>query len=525
MEMIGTASRADVLPAKNASRLHRLLFICTVIAAGMVFWIAPRPGMGDLPQHAGQVALLHDLITGTSPWADLVRINYFTPYLLGYGAALALSFAMPVLTALKLCMTLAFYAYVAAGIALRKEFKADERLDWLYVPGFFGFAFQYGFYTYLLAAPLGLFFLILARRFAQAPTLARALAVIAGGVLLFFSHGLVFAFACAIGAAFLLVYIRRPLRLAGAALPYACLGVLTIAYLLYVRHHALVVSEGPAQSTPGTLWDWTGSYGWHRSYNFLLYTVATEMKDWFFLLGVMFMLAAPWLLRSKLNWREPAALIPMFVLVLIWLFVPSEALGTSYLYHRFPIFLLPAYALMFRDEPSPKQTVAPAKAILIQVALAALCLSYLGVLAVREYRFAKENAPFETLLARTEPGQRALELVFNPDSDIIHNLWTYHSYALWYQSEHQGFVDVNFAAFLPQIVRFRPDRLPVVRPGMKGFSPETFDWQAVDGRIYRYIFVRHMQPLPPHMFDNNECEIVLLDSVPGWSLFERRTCH
>jgi hypothetical protein len=525
MEMMGAATRAVGLPEESDSKLHRLLFIGTVIVAGMLFWIAPRPGMGDLPQHAGQVALLHDLITGTSPWTDLVRINYFTPYLLGYGVALALSFVMPVLIALKLCLTLAFYAFVAAGVALRKEFKADARLDWLYVPGFFGFACQYGFYTYLLAVPLGLFFLILAKRFAEAPTVTRALAVLAGGALLFFSHGLVFAFSCAIGAAFLPLYIKRPLRLASAALPYACLGMLIIAYLLYVRHHALVASEGPAQTTPATLWDWTGAYGWHRSYNFLLYTVATEMKDWFFLPGVLFMLAAPWLLRSKLNWREPAALIPMFVLLLIWLCVPSDALGTSYLYHRFAVFLLPAYALMFQGESSPRRAVSPAKAMLVQIALTVFCLSYLGVLAVREYRFAKENAPFETLLARTEPGQRAVELIFSPESEIIHNLWTYHSYALWYQSEHQGFVDVNFAYFLPQIVRFRPDRIPAMHPGMKGFSPETFDWHAIDGRIYRYIFVRHTQPLPPHMFDNSECKVVLLDTVPGWSLFEQRTCH
>lgn len=525
MDLTRAASCADALPKESDNKLHRLLFICTVLVAGMLFWIAPRPAMGDLPQHAGQISLLRDLIAGTSPWSDLVRTNYFTPYLLGYGAALALSFVMPVLTALKLCMMLAFYGYVAAGVALRKEFNADARLDWLYVPGFFGMAYQYGFYTYLLATPLGLFFLILAKRFAVAPTLTRALAVVGAGVLLFFSHGLVFVFACAIGAAFLLAYIKRPLPLVRAALPYACLGILTIAYLLYVRHHALVVPEGAARSMPAVQWGWSGPFGWHRSYNFLIYAVATEIRDGLFTLGVVFMLAAPWLMGSRLNRREPAALIPMLVVVLIWLFMPSTALDIAYLYERFPIFLLPAYALMFRTESSPGRTAVPTKAVLVQLALFALLWANFGVLAVREYQFAKENAPFETLLARTEPGQRALDIVFAPESRIIHNQWTYHSYGLWYQSEHQGFVDVNFAYFLPQIVRFRPNRIPLVRPGMKGFTPETFDWHAVDGRIYRYFFVRHTQPLPPHMFDNDECEVVLLDTVPGWSLFERRTCH
>ena len=111
--------------------LGQILFIGTVLLAGALFWIAPRPPMGDLPQHAAQVALLHDLVNGTSPWADLVRANYFTPYLLGYGLAFVLSFVMPVVSAMKLFLMLAFYAYVAAGVALRKEYEADARLDWL----------------------------------------------------------------------------------------------------------------------------------------------------------------------------------------------------------------------------------------------------------------------------------------------------------------------------------------------------------------------------------------------------------
>ena len=56
--------------------------------------------------------------------------------------------------------------FVAAAVALRKDFDGDERLDWLLLPGYFGFAFQYGFYTFLVATPVGLLFLRLSRRFA-----------------------------------------------------------------------------------------------------------------------------------------------------------------------------------------------------------------------------------------------------------------------------------------------------------------------------------------------------------------------
>ena len=509
--------------------LGQILFIGTVLLAGALFWIAPRPPMGDLPQHAAQVALLHDLVNGTSPWADLVRANYFTPYLLGYGLAFVLSFVMPVVSAMKLFLMLAFYAYVAAGVALRKEYEADARLDWLYVPGLFGFAYQYGFYTYLLAVPVGLYFLLLARRFARAPGLAGGIGLTVAGVVLFFSHGLVFLFACAIGAAFIPCFTRQPARIVRALVPYVLLGALALGYMLYVRSNDLVIQGAATQASSGVTWDWTGPFGWHRVYNFVLYTLATEMKDAYFLLGAVFMLAAPWLLRAKLNDRDPTAWLPMLAMVLVWFCAPSDALGIALLYQRFPIFLLPLYALMFQADPATASRAASPshtrRAWLTQLMIVLFCWSYLGVLAVRDHRFAVENAPFETLLSATEPGQRALSLIYAPESPIIHNLWTYHTYPLWYQAERHGFVDFNFAFFLPQIVRFRPDRVPVVRPGPQESSAEGFDWHAVDGRAYRYFFVRHTAPLPATLFKNDEYEVVLVKEVPDWSLFERRACH
>jgi hypothetical protein len=526
MNAVSASPRTIDADRDSGMSLRRILFILTVALAGALFWIAPRPPMGDLPQHAGQIALLHDLLTGVSPWADLVRVNYFTPYLLGYGLAFALSFVMPVLAAMKLLMMLAFYAYVAAGVMLRKEFQADARLDWLYVPGFFGFAYQYGFYTFLLAAPVGLFFLILARRFAMSPTPSRGLGVALAGVIVFFSHGLVFIFSCALGVAFIPFLVKGVARMARAMLPYVMLGLLTIAYLSYVRHAALIIPRDPTQLSPATIWDWTGPFGWHRIYNFVLYAVATEMKDGFFLLGTVFMLAAPWLLGARFNRRDPTALLPMIAIVFVWLFAPTEALGIALLYQRFAIFLLPAYAIMFRAaDPAGSHAATPVKEMATKAILALFCWSYLSVLAIREHRFAIQNAPFETLMSAAESGQRALSLVFAPESTIVHNLWTYHTYPLWYQAERQGFVDFNFAFFLPQIVRFRPDRIPPVRPGPKESSVEGFDWHAVEGRAYRYFFVRHTVALPPRLFDNDECEVVLIKAVPDWSLFERRACH
>jgi hypothetical protein len=516
------ASRAS----HEALRLRQVLLVVTTLLGGVLFWIAPRPPLGDLPQHAAQVALLHDLVVGTSPWSDIVRINWITPYLLGYGLAFAFSFVMPVLAALKFFMMLAYFGSVAAGVALRKTFGADERLDWLMVPGFFGFAWQYGFYTFLVAAPLAMLFLILARRYAAAPTAGGALGVFIAGVALFFSHGLMFVFACGVGVAFIPCFTRRIGAIAKTALPYVLLGLLTIAYLWFVKRSALVIPNDPGAAQAAVSWDWSGSYGWHRVYNFVLYTLATEMKDWYFMLGAIFLFAAPWLMGAKLNRHDPSAWLPMLAMLAVWFIAPAYGLGIDLLYQRFAILLLPAYALLFRaDEAIEPRVAASPRFGLVEVLVVLFCWGYFSTLAVREHRFAVENEPFETLLDAAEPGQRALALIYSPESNIIHNLWTYHGYALWYQAEKQGFVDFNFAFFLPEVVRFKPDHIPPLRPGPLTLDVNAFDWHKVNGSVYRYFFVRHTAELPAHLFDNDQCDVVLVKSVPGWSLFERRACH
>ena len=153
--------------------MMRVAFWATVLFAAATFWVAPRPPMADLPQHAGQIALLHALLRGGSKWQPLVYVNWFTPYFAGYGPALLLSFAMPVLLALKLLLALAYLGFVWACVALRRALEGDERLDWLFIPSFFGIVYAAGLYTFLLAAPLGVLFLLALRCASPTPAWAR----------------------------------------------------------------------------------------------------------------------------------------------------------------------------------------------------------------------------------------------------------------------------------------------------------------------------------------------------------------
>src|SRR3974390_3069856 len=112
-----TAGRANFTEVLAQSPAVRVLFFATVAYAGVICWLSPRPPMIDMPQHAGQIAALRHLLQANYAWGDELRLNFLTPYLLAYGAGLALTLVMPVAMAIKTVLTLAFYASVAAWIA------------------------------------------------------------------------------------------------------------------------------------------------------------------------------------------------------------------------------------------------------------------------------------------------------------------------------------------------------------------------------------------------------------------------
>ncbi len=496
------------------------LYILAALWGAGIFWLAPHPPMVDLPQHAAQVALLRDLLQGTSPWADFFRINWITPYLIGYGLALPLALIMPVAAALKLLLSLAYLAFVFMCVRLRRHFGADARLDWLFLLGFFGFAYTWGFFTFLVAAPIGLWFLLLADRYAHEQSLRRALGVTAIGLILLASHGLMFVFAVGTGSLLLVAHAPSWRAFLRALWPYVIFGLASIVYFLVSRQ----VSSGLAldQSLPQTLLWGNGP----RIPDTLIFPLCANVQGLSVLLPlftVLFMIAAPWLMRARIDFQHKSSWLPHAVIVLIMLMVPSYALNTQFLYQRFALFLLPTYAWMFTRQAESLRSTDRRNARLAMLLVIVLCFAMLSVHSFRVWRFGQESSDIERLMTVVKPGQRALALVFAPDSAADHNRKIYAHYPAWYQAEHQGLVDFNFAWFPPQIVRYRPDHLPAVRPGFE-WHPERFDWKTHDGAAYRYFFVRPPPGRPQNLFAGAPCAPRLLLTLGSWAVYENRPC-
>ena len=454
----------------------RLALWITVLLAGGTVWLAPHLPLADLAQHAAQVSLCHDLLLGTSKWQPLVEVNYSTPYWLGFGLALLLSFVVPVSAALKIVLMLSYWGFVAGAVLLRRRLGADPRLDWLSVMPFFGLAWLYGFFPFLVALPVGMAFIVLAQGYARAPTRGLGGAVLGLGVLLFFSHGLVFIFSIAVGAAFLAIHRPSP----ASVLPYLLLGATCLAYVLLRPAATTLLATRP---------DWLGLGG----LNYLVFfPMGSPTIDPLLAPLVPLLLAASLLLGSRFN-RNKAAVVPLIVLLLWIVLVPETLMETYFVGSRFAVFFLPFVALLFAPAPAPGWRLLP---------IVLLTWAALGVQVERLLAFAAESRDFEAVLAAAEPGYRAQQQVLDMTSPAAHTPMAYQNFALWYQAEMAGFVDFNFAAYPTQVVRFRDPKTQTELPAS----------------AYRYVFVRGVVP------QTSDCRWQPRTTAGAWTLLENVGC-
>ena len=99
---------AASLPVSDERQTRQIFLIAIVSALATIpVWVASYPPMADLPQHAAQVAMLHNLHDPAFQFSGLFWINWFTPYLFGYMAVYALTPLFGIVTACKLVIALA----------------------------------------------------------------------------------------------------------------------------------------------------------------------------------------------------------------------------------------------------------------------------------------------------------------------------------------------------------------------------------------------------------------------------------
>jgi len=495
----------------------RSIALLALFGGGVAFiWWPGRPPMVDLAQHAGQVALLRDIILGTSPWSREIGLNVLTPYLLAFVLALPLSLVMPIAAALKSVLTLAYAAFALTCMGVRRELKAAPQLDAYYLVSFFGFAYSEGLYPFLVAAPVAIAFIWQAIRYARRGGAARGLGLAALGLVLLFAHGYVFVLAWAIGAGILLTSNQGLRKAIPGLWPLVVPLIVCVALFLAARH-------GDRAPTPHFL---TGVAMGPLDIRLLSFICDSFdlPRLWpipcFVALGLL-----PLMAGLKVDRGRRESLVIALGVVSVLAFAPSTIWSASFIYSRFALFLFPAYAWLF-SEPRPlaRDRKAMRGAIGLSLAATAVVAFVLGQHLVQAVEFSRETPDFDWVMSHAQPGQTALGLVIDPKSAAPVNPNVYESFPLWYQADRQGLVDHSFAADIQEVARFTGAPPPLYADPAFHSNPARFDWRRDDGDRYRYVFVRGAQTLATTLFAGAPCPPALIAERGGWRLYERRAC-
>jgi hypothetical protein len=268
------------IPKETSLSAETALFMFACLGCGLPVWLPEFPPMVDLPQHAAQVALLINLCDPAFPFADYFRVNLFTPYLFGYSMIAALAYPFGIVVACKAVVALALAAFPLATRFFLREAGGEPYWAWLSIPALYGFAYQWGFLNFLVAAPLGLVFLGLVWRQDSRPTWQSSSIMAIAMNLLFFSHALIFAFFVSIAALYWLGSVKSIRELGMRSWPVLTVMPMAIVWVAISRAHPMSVatitfwdlglnnSIDPYYASVAT-WSHPGCPGWGRISGFI----------------------------------------------------------------------------------------------------------------------------------------------------------------------------------------------------------------------------------------------------------------
>lgn len=477
------------------------LFAAALVLSVVPIWLTPYLPLVDIPEHAAQVASLHELWHGNPLFTSTFQVNWFTPYLLGYLLLYVVSTVLPIVTATKLVVSLALMAVPWLTGLLLREVGGDERLKWLSIPASYSVAFYWGFMVFVVAIPVALGFLLLTVRFERSATLRNAVGIALYSIVLFFAHVVALGVGSLLALTYLLAKnVRSPRRLVLCALPYT--APLPLIALWTARIYATESSVQHAPLVFGTL---------HERL-LTLFTQLAGLDRFAFLVSLLVastIVLAPLLFGYRFS-KRPERWLLLVVGAAVYFTFPSYAQNAALLYQRLGVFLIPLWLLVW-DPPAKRH---PAFGFLVGLAL----VSWLVVNTVRFFDFGRETLSFDTALHRIEPGGRVASLVMC-DSSRFFSEPVYWHFPVWYQAVSHGVVDVSFAASYPSVVRYRDANAPRIREGVMA-QPKNFSWPRDAGADYDYFLVCADKDESAAVFKERRDSVSLLGRYGTWWLYK-----
>lgn len=518
---------------KKFEQFERGLFYLAVTVVFLILSCSYFLPMLDLPQHAAQVQAFKAMMSGDHalPWLDNLEINWFTSYWIGYLSVLVFSFILPLNYATNLVVAISFVLFVLSFSALRKKFVVPNILDWVLIPSFFGFAYILGFMTYLLAIPLGAMLLIANLKLIENFNTKNILMILLLGVILYFSHMLIFLFFCQIAAGMTLFdqsnsFKEKLKRLT----PFYFLVWLIPVFLLtpdYFNDNNLAqffnknaysnfrYGYFEARFLDLFRYPWTIDTIPYQT-PLMLFDSSLEIGlELIFIVVLLF----PFLIGCQLtkDWKRYIPLLSFFI---AWFCFPTQAAKTSFIYERFSIFFFPFYMLLFEKNKSDEENSVVFKLTLSGLWIVLfLWMTYIPMRDI--FLFNKETNSFRELSSQLTEGKKVLSLIYDNKNKEGRKMSQYANFPVWYQALQNGWVEYNFAWFPPQIVRYKIDRVPENRPGFV-WSPEQFvEFRHCDDYDYLIVRMETQKQIEQHqmLMEQSTCHHVLTDQIDHWYIY------
>ncbi len=475
------------------------LFLAIVVLSAAPLWIGSYLPMVDMPQHAAQIAALHEIWRGNEMFTQLFEINWFTPYLLGYLLLTALAAVIPITVASQIVVTISVVAMPLLTGRLLRAAGADERWKWLAIPCSFSFAFYWGFLPYLAAAPLALLFLIQSIRYAAQPTLKSALGIALFANLLFFCHIIVLGFASLVAFGYLAgKQYRNPKALVLQSLPYAAVLPLLVTWFVVTVRTEAAVQDGLT------------IYGFvtERFAQLLVQPAGHDRPSLVTPLITGAVLLLPWLAGCSFS-RRPERWLPFLLGLAIFMVAPRYVFSTAYFFQRLGMFLVPLW-LMTWDPPRGAARRLDWLAI-------GVVLLWSFTMIGRFAAFARETESFRDVVARVPPFCRVASLI-NGNASPYFAPPIYMHLPAWYAATGHGIVDFNFADFISQMVRYRQDAGPRLTEEL-AWDPAELDWRRHGGERYDYFIVKSSVDVSEPIFKDQRGAVELVARSGWWWLY------
>jgi len=468
--------------------------LCSVVAL-CVLWVPKYLPLADLPQHAAQISIWKHFDDPAFGFREVFELKYFTPYLLGYGLARVFAEFFSVLVAMKLVLTL---TVLGLPLSLWRLLEVAGGDRWWALAGFplaFGYSFLWGFFSYVVALPLGVLYLAYVMQYAAAPSMKRGVVLASFTVLLFGAHLIVFSL-CGLSAASLIAFSTKGLRRAMLRLTPLAVGAL-IALGWMTRY------EKGRANIPNVL-----GYGFERvkvaPALLLGYPHDTPGLLVGLLLILLFVISGVKLASRRERW------VPLAIWAAAYFGVPKDYNNVAFLYTRLATLLVP-FAIVATELGTPR--VRPR---IVHLALTSIAVGWMALVLTGFIGFDRDARQFDVVMKQMLPNKRVRSLVFERGGEYTPGGFPFLHFPAWYQVEKGGTDSYSFAYTLLSVAVFRDKNKTVLA---------SIDWRpweldmATEQDDYDYFVVRSAMEIGPALFKGAKRPVYLLAHEGWWWVY------